>query len=72
LLKEQTELQEKLNALAKQKQLLENIKKDRNVQIYRAGQGFVWEADPRKLREETDKLIEMQTDFDNWSAEREN
>lgn len=70
LLKEQTELQEKLNELAKQKQLLENIKKDRNVQIYRAGQGFVWEADPRKLREETDKLIEMQTDFDNWSAEK--
>jgi len=72
-LKEQEEREKRLSELAKQRELVENIQKQRNVRILQDGK-WVYVADPKKLKEETDKLKEMEEDYSRWEAEnrREN
>jgi hypothetical protein len=66
---EEIERKEKLIDLAKKEEELNNIRREKNVKVYRAGQGFVWEADPRALRETTEELQEMQEDYNKWDLE---
>jgi len=68
-LKEQEERQRRLDEIAKQREIVANIERERNVQIYQNGQ-WVWVADPRKLREETEKLQEMEKDYQDWEKEQ--
>ena len=67
-LKIEEERQERLIEIAKQKEILENVKKQKNVRIYQNGQ-WVWVADPKKVKEETDKLKDLQEDYAKWEAE---
>lgn len=54
--KEQEEYQEKLLAVEKAKETLENEKKQKTLQVYRTGQGFVYETDPEKIKTAQDSL----------------
>jgi TP901 family phage tail tape measure protein len=67
-LKEQEEREKRLSELAKQRELVENIQKEKNVRIFQNGE-WIWVADPNKLKEETDKLKEMEEDYSRWEAE---
>lgn len=76
-LEEKADLQKEINErkkreyeLDKQRQLIENIKKEKNVRIFKDGQ-WQWVADPRKLREETEKYEEMKKDFQEWEKEND-
>jgi len=62
------ERQKRLADLAKQRELVENIKKEKNVRLYQNGE-WTWVADPKKLKEETEKLKKMQEDYHEWEVE---
>ena len=68
LLKEQEERQKRLDDLAKQRRLLSNIRQERNVRMLVDGE-WQWVADPRKLRDETEKLQEMEEDYYKWEED---
>lgn len=56
----QKDLEEKLLAVEEAKIKLQNAQKQKNIQIYREGQGFVWEADPDEIQSAADELQEAQ------------
>lgn len=59
----QKELEEKLLAVEEAKIKLQNAQKQKNLQVYREGQGFVWEADPDTIKEAADDLKQAQDDL---------
>jgi TP901 family phage tail tape measure protein len=59
---EKADALEKQNEIIKQQQVLQNVQNEKNVRLFQNGQ-FEWVADPRKVKEETDKLNQMQEDF---------
>lgn len=58
LLQEENEAYERRIELEKAIQNLERAKSQRNIQIYREGQGFVWEADQEAIREAEEDLAD--------------
>jgi TP901 family phage tail tape measure protein len=68
LLQEEEERQRRLLDLSKQRQKLENIQREKNVRLFQNGE-FVWVADPRKVREETERLQELESDYRQWEIE---
>jgi TP901 family phage tail tape measure protein len=68
LLQEEEERQRRLLDLSKQRQKLENIQREKNVRLFQNGE-FVWVADPRKVREETERLQELESDYRQWEVE---
>jgi len=68
LLNEEEMRQQKLLDLEKQREKLENIKEQRNVRMLIDGE-WTWVADPRKLREETERLQDMQEDYFQWEED---
>lgn len=59
----QKELEEKLLAVEEAKIKLQNAQKQKNIQVYREGQGFVWEADPDAIKEAEEELEDAQEDL---------
>jgi TP901 family phage tail tape measure protein len=64
-LKEQEERQKRLDEIAKQRELIANIEKEKNVRIIQNGE-WVYIADPKKLADETEKLKELENDYNRW------
>lgn len=58
--------EDKLLALEKKRYALENAKRQKTVQIYREGVGFVWEADPEEVRKATEDYNDAIRDYNNW------
>lgn len=54
--------------LAKQQEKLTNIASQKNVQLFKDGK-WQWVANPQKVREETERLQEMQLDYNKWEAD---
>lgn len=67
----QAELQEKLLNIEKAKIALENAQKQKNIQVYRAGQGFVWEADQDAIKSAQDELQSQQKDLDSYLSDEQ-
>ena len=59
----QKDLEEKLLAVEEAKIKLQNAQKQKNIQVYREGQGFVWEADPDTIKSAADELQQAQDDL---------
>lgn len=59
----QKELEEKLLAVEEAKIKLQNAQRQKTLQVYREGQGFVYEADPDTIKEAADKLQQAQDDL---------
>ena len=59
----QKELEEKILAVEQAKQKLENQRKQKTIQVYREGQGFVWEADIDAIQDAADELKDAQDDL---------
>lgn len=75
-LQKQKDIQQAQLDLTKQQQALDSIKNERNTRIYREGQGFVWEANPKAvadaqeaLNKAQEDLKSKQDDFTQWSTE---
>ena len=60
----QKNLEEKLLAIEEAKEKLANARNQKTLQVYRKGQGFVWEADPTAIKEAQDELDSAQSDLD--------
>jgi len=65
--KEQEERAKRLFDIEKQKQAIANLQNEK-VRMFQNGQ-WVYVADPRKMREETEKLQEMQEDYASWEKD---
>lgn len=65
--KEQEERQKRIDDIQKQKQVISNLENEK-IKMYQDGK-WVYVADPRKMREETDRLKEMETDFAKWESD---
>ena len=59
----QKELEEKLLAVEEAKIKLQNAQRQKTLQVYREGQGFVYEADPDAIKEAADELQQAQDDL---------
>ena len=59
----QKELEEKLLAVEEAKEKLANARKQKTLQVYRAGQGFVWESDIDSIKDAADELKDAQDDL---------
>lgn len=59
----QKELEEKLLAVEEAKEKLSNARKQKILQVYRAGQGFVWESDIDSIKDAADELKDAQDDL---------
>jgi TP901 family phage tail tape measure protein len=59
----QKELEEKLLAVEEAKIKLQNAQRQKTLQVYREGQGFVYEADPDAIKEAADELQQAQNDL---------
>lgn len=68
LLKEQEERQKRLDNIAKQRKLIANIEKERNVRMLINGE-WQYVADPKKLKEAQDRLRDLKEDYDKWEEE---
>lgn len=69
-LKIEEERQKRLDDLAKLREKVANIEAEKNTQILISTTGkFEYIADPNALREETERLKEMQDDYDDWEKE---
>lgn len=62
-LDKQKELEEKLLAVEEAKEKLANANKQKTLQVYREGQGFVWETDPDTIKDAADELKQAQDDL---------
>ncbi len=60
----QKDLEEKLLAIEEAKEKLANAKNQKTLQVYRKGQGFVWEADPTAIKEAQEELDSAQNDLE--------
>lgn len=69
ILNDTNEAEQKALELEKQKEAYENAKRQRTNLIYRKGQGFVWEADPAKLKDESDKLSDKIKENERYNLE---
>ena len=69
ILKETNETEKKALELEKQKEAYEKAKRQRTNLIYRKGEGFVWEADPEKVKDESDKLTEKIKENEQYALE---
>lgn len=56
----QKEMEEKLLAVEEARQKLQNAMTQKTLQVYREGQGWVWEVDPDKVKEAQDELKDAQ------------
>ena len=61
----QAELEEKMLAVEKAREALENARKNRTLQVYREGQGFVWETDPDTIADAQQELLDAEKDLEN-------
>lgn len=59
----QKELEEKILAVEQAKEKLANANKQKTLQVYREGQGFVWETDPDTIKDAADELKQAQDDL---------
>lgn len=59
----QKELEEKLLTVEEAKEKLANARKQKTLQVYRAGQGFVWESDIDSIKDAADELKDAQDDL---------
>jgi TP901 family phage tail tape measure protein len=62
-LDKQKELEEKLLAVEEAKEKLANANRQKTLQVYREGQGFVWETDPDTIKDAADELKQAQDDL---------
>ena len=62
-LDKQKELEEKILAVEEAKEKLANARKQKTLQVYRAGQGFVWESDIDSIKDAADELKDAQDDL---------
>lgn len=60
----QAELEEKMLAVEKAREALENARKNRTLQVYREGQGFVWETDPDAIADAQKDLLDAEKDLE--------
>lgn len=59
----QKELEEKILAVEQAKDKLANQRKNKTIQIYREGQGFVWESDISAIQDAADELKDAQDEL---------
>ena len=62
-LDKQKDLEEKLLAVEEAKEKLANQKKQKNIQIFRENQGFVWESDIQEIEDAQKDLEDAQKDL---------
>lgn len=62
-LDKQEEMEEKLLAVEEAKLKLQNAQQQKTLQVYREGQGFVWEVDPDAIKEAQEELEDAQKDL---------
>lgn len=62
-LDKQEEMEERILAVEEAKLKLQNAQQQKTLQVYREGQGFVWEADPDAIREAQEELEDAQKDL---------
>ncbi len=67
--KEEEDRTKRLLDLAKQRDKLNNVQSERNVKMLQADGSFGWVADPRKVREETEKLQDLQDGYYSWEED---
>ena len=67
--------QERIDRLKKQvdleiqRQTVKNVLEQKNTKVFRAGVGFILEANQKKIREETEKLNQMQVEYSRWEKD---
>ena len=66
----QAELEEKMLAVEKAREALENARKNRTLQVYREGQGFVWETDPDTIANAQQELLDAEKDLEDTRNEQ--
>lgn len=68
-LDKQEEMEEKLLAVEEAKIKLQNAQQQKTLQVYREGQGFVWEVDPDAIKEAQEELEDAQKDLNDQIKE---
>ncbi len=61
-LEEKNEEESKEIELIKARQQLEDAKRNKNIRVYHEGEGFVWEADRKVIKEAEENLKDKETD----------
>ena len=69
LIEERIKREKYLADIEKQRTIVANLQKERTVRVYREGEGWVWEADQKKLKDATEKLANLEEEYYNWEAQ---
>ena len=71
LLDEEEEKRDKILDLEEKQLALDEAKKQKNIQIYREGIGFVWEADPTAVQDAQNDYDDAKRDYEKWQLEEQ-
>lgn len=67
---ESEERAKRLLDISKAQQALNDVLKERTARIYVEGQGWTWQANPEKVQSATEKLQDLQTDYQSWEKQQ--
>jgi hypothetical protein len=67
--RDKTELIERQLDLEKQKIILAQVEQEKNVKIFKDGK-FQWTYDPRKYKEENERLVDMELEFEKFKKDQ--
>ena len=71
LLDEEEEKRDKILDLEEKQLALDEAKSQKNIQIYREGIGFVWEADPTAIQDAQNDYNDVKRDYEKWELEEQ-
>lgn len=71
LLDEEEEKRDKILDLEEKQLALAEAKSQKNIQIYREGIGFVWEADPAAIQDAQNDYNDAKNDYEKWELEEQ-
>lgn len=71
LLDEEEEKRDKILDLEEKQLALDEAKSQKNIQIYREGIGFVWEADPTAVQDAQNDYNDAKRDYEKWELEEQ-
>ena len=71
LLDEEEKKRDKILDLEEKQLALDEAKKQKNIQIYREGIGFVWEADPTAIQDAQNDYNDAKRDYEKWQLEEQ-
>lgn len=56
--------------ITKQQELIKNLQKERTRKVFTKDLGWVWTVDTVKIKEEQEKLKDLEQDFQNWKDDK--